>query len=306
MFNSVDNRLLQSLQENERACNMTVDALETLTGDLRTLAGTAAVELQAIREAMALALPGTPSRQLQRRRFEEKFSEFFARKYALLAEMQARRRQTLAQLESALDRLQRENGAVHRPWREKAREEIRRNNERLAEIRLELAPLLARWKDNGQAAEERSALARRIRALRSEQLALYEANQSRLSAWLDGNGEHDDDLSGVRNALRAMWKNLQSAFAWIDPELAYTRLIVDYRKNWLALTARLLEVSGVVDRFRDTVQRLNGGSSLLLEMEPMLAPPLLAPPDSRPGLKWPEATPQFSPAEADPLEQLIA
>jgi hypothetical protein len=103
-----------------------------------------------------------------------------------------------------------------------------------------------------------------------------------------------------------MWKNLQSAFAWIEPEIAYTRLIVDYRKNWLALTARLLEVSGVVDRFRDAVQRVNGGGSLLLEMEPMLAPPLLSAPDSRPGLKWPEAAPQFSAAEVDPHEQLIA
>lgn len=304
MLTPVDNRFLQILQENERACNMTVDALETLTGDLRALAGTTAWELQAIRETMALTPPGTRARQLARRRFEEKFSEFFAKKYALLAEMQTRRRQTLSQLESALGRLQNENGAANRPLREKAREEIRRNNERLAEIRLELAPLLARWKEDGQATEERSALARRIRALRSEQLALYAANQNRLSDLLDGNGQHDHDLSGVQSALRTMWKNLQNGFAWIDPEIAYTRLIVDYRKNWLAITARLLEASGLVDRFRDAVQRMNGSSSLLLEMEPM-ALPLLPSPDGRPGLKWPEAATEFSPAEADPLEQLI-
>lgn len=304
MYTPVDNRCLQILQENERACNSTVDALETLTGDLRALAGATALELQASRETMALAPPGTRARQLERRRFEEKFSEFLAQKYALLAEMQTRRRQTLSQLEAALDRVQNENGAANRPWREKAREEIRRDNERLAEIRLELTPLLARWKEDGQAAEERSALARRIRALRSEQLALYAASQNRLSGLLDGNGQHEHDLSGVRNALRAMWKNLQSAFAWLDPEIAYTRLIVDYRKNCLAITARLLEASGLVDRFRDAVQRMNGGSSLLLEMEPMTLP-ILPAPDGRPGLKWPEAATGFAPAEADLLEPLL-
>ena len=304
MLTPVDHRFLQTVQENERTYNMTVDALETLAGDLRALAGASALELQAIREAMALAVPGTPSRQLHRRRFEEKFSEFFAKKYALLAEMQTRRRQTLLQLESALDRLPQENGAVSRPRREKAREEIRRHNERLAEIRLELAPLLARWKDGSQNAEDRNALARQIRGLRSEQLALYEANQNRLSDLLDGNSDHEPEHSGLQNALRTMWKNLQSAFAWIDPEIAYTRLILDYRKNWLAITTRLLEVSGMVDRFRDTVQRMNGANSLLLEMEPMtLALPAAT--EARPGLKWSEPATSFAPAEADSLEQLI-
>jgi hypothetical protein len=168
MFTPVDHRFLQTLQENERAYNTTMDALESLTEDLRALAGATALELQAIRETIALALPGTPSRQLQRRRFEEKFSEFWAKKYAVLAEMQTQRRHTLSQLEAALDRLSKENGAASWPLREKVRDEVRRHNERLAEIRLELNPLLARWKESGQTTEERNTLSRRIQSLRSE------------------------------------------------------------------------------------------------------------------------------------------
>lgn len=133
-------------------------------------------------------------------------------------------------------------------------------------------------------------------------MALYAANQNHLSGLLDGNGERDPERSGLQNALRAMWKNLQSAFPWIDSEMAYTRLIINYRKNLLALTTRLLEVSGTVDRFREDVQRLNGSSRPLLEMEPMTRP-LLPTPESRADLKWSEAAAGFSPAEAEPLEQ---
>jgi hypothetical protein len=306
----------QILQENVRAFNLTMDSLQTLTGDLYTLAEATASELQAIRQKMELTPPGTRTYHLERRRYEEKYSAFLAKKYETLAEMQVLRRQTLSHLETILDRMQKEDSTSARPLRENIREEIRRNNERLAETRLEMLQLLSRLKKPELPPEEKLRLSRRLRRLQSDQLALYAANRNRLADLLATTGQHDQDLPGMQAALRTMWENLQSGFAWIDAEMTYTRMFADYRKNRLAIDAQLLEVSGLVERFREAVQRMNASSGLLQEME-RLGQQLHPTPDSRrllpeiPGLKWPghpggdEAARELSPAEIDSLERLL-
>jgi hypothetical protein len=306
----------QLLQENVRAFNLTMDSLQTLTGDLYALAEATASELQTIHQKMEITPPGTRAWHLERRRFEEKYSAFLAQKYETLAEMQALRRQTLSHLETILDRMQKEDSTGARPLRESIREEIRRNNEQMAQTRLEMLQHLARLKKPDLPPEEKSRLSRRLRRLQSDQLALYAANRNRLADLLATTGQHDQDLPGMRTALRTIWENLQSDFAWIDAEMAYTRLFADYRKKRLATGAQLLEVSGLIDRFREAVQRMNASSGLLLEME-RLGQSLHPTTDGRmllpeiPGLKWPghpggeEAAAELSPAEIDSLERAL-
>lgn len=306
----------QILQENVRAFNLTMDSLRTLTEDLRTLAATTALELQSLRQKMEVTPSSTRAYHLERRRFEEKYSGFLAKKYETLAEMQALRQQTLSHLETILDRMQKEDSTSARPLREKIREEIRRNNERLAATRLEMLQLVSRLKKPGLSPDEKARLSRRLRRLHGDQLALFAANQNRLADLHGTAGQQNQDLPGVQTALRTMWENLQSGFAWIDAEMAYTRLFVDYRKNWLAIDAQLLEVSGLVDRFREAVQRMNASSGLLQEME-SLGRWLHPTPDGRlllpeiPGLKWPghpggdDVATELSPAEIDSLERLL-
>jgi hypothetical protein len=311
----------QILQENVRAFNLTMDSLQTLTADLQTLAEATALQLQAIRQKIEITPPGMRAWHLERRRYEEKYADFLAKKYATLAEMQARRRQTLAQLESILDRMQKEDSTSARPVREKIRAEISQNHDRLAQTRVEMLQLLARLKKPETPADEKLRLSRRLRRLRSDQLALYEVNRDRLAELLATAGQQNQDLPGVQAALRIMWENLQTGFAWIDAEMAYTRLFADYRKNWLGIDAQLLEVSGLVDRFREAVQRMNASSGQLQELE-RLGKWLQPTPDGRPtggalllpeipGLKWPghpggeEAATELSPAEIDSLERLL-
>lgn len=307
----------QILQENVRAFNLTIDSLTTLTEGIQTQAEIVARQLAASRQKMEMLPPGSRRFYLERRRYEEKLSDFLARKHATLADMQALRAQTLAHLESILNRMQGSDSTSLKPVREKIREQIRRNDERLAETRIELLQILSQLKKPGLPPEESLALTRKLQRLHGDRQALYQANQKRLDALLASAGRQNEELPGVHASLRAMWENLQSGFDWIDAEMEYTRLFAEHRKSWLAIDAQLLEVSGLIERFRDAVAKINAGSAALKEMEQFLSW-LAAGTNGRsllpevPALNWPgkpaglEITRPLSPAEIDSLEAIIS
>ncbi len=306
----------QILQENVRAFNLTIDSLTTLTQGIQTEAEIVGRQLAVIRQRLDMLPFGSRSYYLERRRYEEKLSDFLGRKYNALAEMQAMRTQTLANLESILNRMQGNDSLRVKPMRERIREQIRRNDERLARTRLELLQILSQLKKPNSPPEESLALTRKLQRLRGDRQALYEANQKRLAALLTSAGQQNAELPGVYNSLRTMWENLQSGFDWIDAEMNYTQLFAEHRKSWLSIDAQLLEVSGLIERFREAVSRINAGSSMLKEMEQyeqFLHPPAngkaLLP--EIPILNWPgkpnglDLTRPLTPAEIDSLRQLI-
>lgn len=310
----------QLLQENVRAFNLTIDSLTTLTQGIQTEAEIVGRQLAVIRQRLDMLPFGSRSYYLERRRYEEKLSDFLARKYVALAEMQALRTQTLAHLESILNRLQGSDSLRVKPMREKVREQIRRNDERLARTRLELLQILSQLKKPDLPAEENLALTRKLQRLRGDRQALYEANQKRLNVLLASAGQQNEEVPEVYRALRAVWENLQSGFDWIDAEMNYTQLFAEHRKSWLAIDAQLLEVSGLIERFREAVSRLNAGSASLKEMETheqFLHAANGKNPGGRsllpeiPVLNWPgkpgdaEITKPLTPAEIDSLRRLI-
>jgi hypothetical protein len=108
--------------------------------------------------------------------------------------------------------------------------------------------------------------------------------------------------------------------------MSYTQLFAEHRKSWLSIDAQLLEVSGLIERFREAVSRLNAGSAMLKEMEQyeqfLHSPANGKTPDGRsphgrsllpdiPVLNWPgkpsgwEITRPLTPAEIDSLRRLI-
>lgn len=304
----------QILQQNVHAFNLTMDSLGTLTADLYSLAEASALELDGIRQKLALTPAGTRTYLLERRRFEERYAAFLAQKYHTLADMQALRQQTLSHLEGILDRMQKGDSSGARQVRESIRAEIRANDDRLARTRIDLLQLISKLKKPDLPVEERRKLSQRVQRLRNDQLALYRTNQNRLAALLETTGQQNEDWPAMQNSLRTMWENLQSGFAWIDAEMAYTRLFADYRKNWLAVDAQLLEVTGLVERFRDAVQRMNASGGLLQQMDDLgkiLHPEtngrLLLP--DVPALQWPGQPldklddRELSAAEIDSLER---
>jgi hypothetical protein len=236
--------------------------------------------------------------------------------------MQAMRTQTLAHLESILNRMQGSDSVRVKPMREKIREQIRRNDERLAQTRLELLQLLSQLKKPGLPPEESLALTRKLQRVRSDRQALYVANQKRFAALLASASQQNEELPGVYTALRTMWEGLQSGFDWIEAEMEYTQLFAEHRKSWLTIDAQLLEVSGLIERFRDAVAKINAGSAILKDMEQYEQ--LLQTfsngksPDGHsllpeiPVLNWPgkpgglEITRPLSPAEIDSLEAVIS
>jgi hypothetical protein len=307
----------QVLQENVRSFNLTMDSLRTLTEGIQAQAEIVARQLGAIRRRMDMLPPGSRSYYLERRRYEEKLSDFLAQKQATLAEMQTMRTQTLAHLESILNRMQGSDSASVKPVRERIREQVRRNDERLAQTRIELLQILSQLKKPNLPPDDALRLTRKVRRLRADRQALYEANQKRLAVLLDSAGRQNEELPEVHAALRAMWENLQSGFDWIDAEMAYTQLFAEHRKNWLAIDAQLLEVSGLIERFRGAVAQINAGSAVLKEMEQFLQQVLVSSSNGRsllpeiPALEWPgkpadaEADRALSTAEIDSLERLI-
>ena len=304
----------QLLQENVRAFNLTIDSLTTLTQSIQTEAEIVGRQLAVIRQRLDLLPFGSRSYYLERRRYEEKLSAFLARKQDALAEMQALRTQTLAHLETILNRMQGSDSLRVQPLREKIREQIRRNDERLARTRLELLQILSQLKNEKLPQDESLALTRKLQRLRSDRQALYEANQKRLAVLLASASRQNEEVPQVYHALRTMWENLQSGFDWIDAEMGYTQLFAEQRQSWLSLDAQLLEVSGLIERFRDAVARLNAGSTRLKEMETH-EQFLHAAPDGKnllpaiPVLNWPgkpggaEITRPLTAAEIDSLRR---
>ncbi len=306
----------QLLQENVRAFTLTIDSLTTLTEGIQTQAELVGRQLAVMKLRLETLPTGSRSYYLERRRYEEKLSDFLARKFSTLAEMQALRTQTLSHLESILNRMQGSDSTRVKPMREKIRERIRRNDERLAQTRLELLDMLSQLKKPGLSSEENLALTRKLQRLRSDRHALYTANQKRLAVLLASASRQNAELPGTYTALRTMWEGLQSGFDWIEAEMEYTRLFAEHRKSWLAIDAQLLEVSGLIERFREAVARINAGSAGLKDMEQYeqllhdaangksLLPEI-------PVLNWPgkpgglEITRPLSPAEIDSLEAVI-
>ncbi|MDZ7344431.1 MAG: hypothetical protein ONA90_07935 [candidate division KSB1 bacterium] len=311
----------QILQENVRAFNLTLDSLAALTGSLKTRAELLTRQLQMMQQRMQRLPLTSRTYQLERRRYEEKLSDFLAQKFATLAEMQSLRQQTLAHLESIPDRLDGGDTTRLKPLREKVRKQMDRNDELLAQTRLEALQLLAQLKKPGLSREQALHLTQKLHHLRADRLALLQANKNRFAVLQASIGQQNEDLPAMRQYLRAIWENLQNGFDWIEAEMAYTQLFSEYRKNWLSIDAQLLEVSSLVERFRDAVMQINLGSAMLKEMEQyeqlLHAPANGKSPDGRsllpeiPLLNWPgkpagpEPTRALAPAEADSLEQLL-
>ncbi len=306
----------QALQENVRSFNLTIDSLTTLTEGIQVQAEMVGRQLRVIRQRMDTLPAGSRAYYIERRCYEEKLSGFLAQKYATLADMQAMRTQTLAHLEGILNRMQGSDSAAVKPVREKIREQISRNDERLAQTRLDLLQMLSQLKKPGLPPEESVRLSRKVRRLRADRQALQESNQRRLTALLNSASQQNEELPEIYVSLREMWENLQSGFDWIDAEIAYTQLFAEHRKTWLTIDAQLLEVSGLIERFREAVNRINASSAMLKEMEqferflnPSANGKVMLP--EIPALNWPgkpatiETGQALSAAEIDSLERLL-
>lgn len=306
----------QLLQKDVHAFKLTVDSLKNLTENIRAHTKAVASELQLLQKKLQLLPKGSKRYRLQRRRYEEKFSAYLAQKYAMLRDMQNLRLRTLGALENILQQLQDPDDSAVTAWREKMSEELRRNEDRIAQTRLEMLQILAELKKPDQTDAARIRLSRQFQSLQNNRLALYLENKTRLARLMQEAGQNTGELPQVRNALLTIRDNLQSGFEWIETEMAYINLYAEHRKNRLAIDARLVEVTGLIDRFREIITQINGSSELLRDVERFERQ--LRPADNAasslptiPPLKWPgqpetsSGKKMLTPTDADSLRRLI-
>lgn len=306
----------QILQKDVHSFYLTIDSLQTLTENIEARTRTMTQELQMIEQKMALTPVNTRAYLLERRRYEEKLSQHLAERYETLEEIQALRLKTIAHLEEILSRLQATDGTANNALLDKIRDQIRQNNQRVTQTRGELLQVLADLKKPELSPDAALHLNRKFQRLQNERLALYLQNQKRLANLHARASQNDGEMPGVQQSLRTMWENLHNGFAWIESEMDYISVYADWRKNWLTLDARLLEVSGLVDRFRDVVKKINNSNKLLKDIE-QYELPISADSNGNsllpemPTLHWPGQPPLpdrnhvMTPAEIDSIQRVL-
>lgn len=257
----------QILQKDVHAFKLTIDSLNVLSQDLHNKANAVLKDLQIIQEKKTLLTPGSRSYLLEKRRYEEKLSEYMAQKYSTLQEMQTLRLNTLASLDKIVDNLKDTRNVDSDALQNGIEEQIRLNKDRMTTIRLQMVRILDELKKKELSPELRSQLNKKFYQLRHERLALYDQYAQRLSQLLRSARRQNDELPAVLGALSVMQETLRDGFDWIESEMAYISLYAEHRQSRIAIDEKLLEVVDLVDRFNEFIEELNQSSTLLRQVE---------------------------------------
>jgi hypothetical protein len=282
----------QLLQENVHAFKLTIDSLETLTTGIRSHSQTAMQELRGILQRMQL-LPDKHSRhyRLLHKEYEDKLAEYWARKYALLQEMEDVRLRTVSALDNVISHLQSTNTSSDASMIQDVLEEVRRTEDRISQTRLEMLRVLEAMEKSNLSKQQMDRLLRRLHLLENENLALYLRHRQRLSSLNELVRQPNVELPAMQEALLTMRDDLQSRYAWVETEMVYMQLYARHRQKWLDVDSRLVEISGMVQRFRDMVGRLNADREFTEEIEDFekqlrMPPDTLTPLLELPPLQW--------------------
>lgn len=257
----------QLLQRNVHAFKLTVDSLETLTADMRNHTQSAVRELKALQQRMKVMPRGTRRFNLVHKEFEEKLSDYWARKYDMLQEMEDLRRRTLATVDRVLDYLEATDAGANQTAIQDVLEEVRRTEDRISQTRLEMLQILDALENPGTSAVEKQRLLRKLRMLQHDNLAWYQAHRQRLAHLNQMVRQPNAELPAMHAALLTMKDDLQSRYVWVETEIAFISLYASYRRKWLDIDARVLEVSGMLERFSEMVDQLNNTGALSREVE---------------------------------------
>ncbi|HEX9654132.1 MAG TPA: hypothetical protein VGA99_10500, partial [bacterium] len=192
----------QLLQDNVHAFKLTIDSLETLTTGIRSHSQTAMQELRGIVQRMNL-LPHKHSRRyrLLHKEYEEKLAEYWARKYAILQEMEDVRLRTLAALDNVLGQLQATNSNSDATMVGDVLEEVRRTEDRISQTRLEMLQVLGAMEKPNVTAQQMDRLSRRLSLLQHENLALYINHRHRLNELNELVKQPSVELPAMQEAL---------------------------------------------------------------------------------------------------------
>lgn len=306
----------QLLQGDVHIFYLTIDSLEVLTADIQQRSQGILQALKLLQQKLALLPKGSKAYRLERRRYEEKFSQYLADKYRTLSGMQDLRMQTLATVEQILARLNTDEGAEMETLRTQVQESLRTNADHITQAKLEMLQVLESLGRHDLGDEERLQLNMKLQQLQSDRLALYQQNEQRLSALMAAASTENGELPAMQAALRQISETLRGGFGWIETELDYIGLYAEYRKKWLQIDKKLVEVSGLADRFRQVVEKMNKNSRLLRDVE-QFDQQLMAGQNGRtilpaiPPMQWPgrPASPAtvhlLSPAQIDSMRRAL-
>ena len=306
----------QLLQQNVHAFKLTIDSLETLTADMRDHTRSSMRELKAMQQRLAMMPRGSRRFNLLHKEYEEKLSEYWARKYDMLRNMEDLRQRTLTTVDRVLDQLQVTDTGADQTAIQDVLEEVRRTEDRISQTRLEMLQILDALENPGASSVARERLMRKFKLLQSDNLAWYKAHRQRLDRLNQLVRQPNAELPAMQAALHTMRDDLQSRYVWVETEIEYIRLYASYRRQWLDIDARVLEVSGMVERFSEMVQQLNASGELAqavedFEHELRASPDTLARFLELPPLNWPgrpatngKTTP-FTKTEIDSLRKAL-
>ncbi len=255
------------LQKNVRAFKLTVDSLQTLTSDVRQHTRSVMQELRTMQQKMELLPKNSRAYRLQYKEYEQRLSEYWARKHAMLQSMEVMRQRTLRALDNVLNHLQSPDPKSDAALVEQVLEEVRKTEDRIAQTRLEMLQILQALEKPDIRRQEKQRLTRKFHLLQNDNLALYQAHHQRLNELNTLVQQPNSELPAVQQALLMIRDDLQSRYVWVVAELAYLDLYARYRAKWLDIDSRLVEVSGMVERFGDMVRQLNANRDLIQEVE---------------------------------------
>ncbi|KAA3613951.1 MAG: hypothetical protein DWQ05_16900 [Calditrichaeota bacterium] len=306
----------QQLQDDVREVYLTFDSLKSLSKDIRTQTQGLLKEVQRLQRQLALQKKGSRNYKVYRRQYEVKLAEYLAYKHDTLQDMQELRLKTIDALERILASLNQQDGGETRALQEKINKQLRQNEERIVQVKLEMLELLNELDDKELGETERSDITRKYYQLQNNRLALYQQHKTRFSQLLTVASSDNSHLPLMRKSLVGIHETLRYGFDWIEIEKAYIELYAGHRQQWLKTDQKLTEVSGLMEQFGELIEAINGSSSLLRDVE-QFDKQVTADDDSQvflptlPELQWPGRPEQvthsqpLSPAMIDSLKHAI-
>ena len=257
----------QVLQRNVFAFKLSVDSLEAISSDLYTNTAQAMQQLRIMQRKMQL-LPGkSRAYQLHHKQYEQKLSEYWARKYTMLQQMQDLRMRTLTSLDHVLRELESTDSKTDKKLAGQVQDEIRRMADRMSQARLEMLQILDTLKKDNRTFEEKKRLTRRFYLLKNDNLALWETHRARLAELHELSAQPNRRLPAMLQSLLAVRDDLESRYGWVETEMVYLNLYATYRRQWLEVDSKLLEVTDLTNRFSDLVNNLNRDQEQITEVE---------------------------------------
>src|SRR3990172_5852251 len=124
----------QLLQKNVHAFKLTIDSLESITTDIKLHTKDVIQDLKAIQKKMYLLPKDSRTYRLQYTEYEKKLSEYWARKHAMLWEMQNLRARTLASLQIIIDNILSKAPKTDTELLRRVQENIRKNDDAISQI----------------------------------------------------------------------------------------------------------------------------------------------------------------------------